>query len=97
MYYQQRLLFIKKTSLNDFYSTGKGACSRNCIPPNSLQEREVSLILTLSYRDNKLFADIKCPINPLPVKGEFRTPSRKAIIDFLISNGWDFKMNIPNK
>lgn len=55
------------------------------------KEKEVQLIALLRWEKGKCFCKIKCPINPLPVKGEFEVPSTTALADFLKANGWCFK------
>ena len=56
--------------------------------------REVQLIAMFRWENGKCFCKIKCPINPLPVKGEFETPSMGVIDRFLKNNGWRFKQKI---
>lgn len=38
-----------------------------------------------------LYCKIRCPINPLPIKGEFELPSIDALMSFLKRNGWIYK------
>lgn len=54
-------------------------------------EREVKLMLLVRVEGTKMYCRIKCPINPLPVCGEFEAPSFTALRTFLISNGWAYK------
>lgn len=64
------------------------------------KEREIELVLATRYerkasgRGSKLMCKISCPVNPLPIKGEFETPSYRAICDFLYSHGWTKKETI---
>ena len=63
-------------------------------------EREIQLIACVRYEDypvstpkgiiqmSKVFCRIKCPVNPLPVKGEFELPSLESLYSFLKANGW---------
>lgn len=61
------------------------------------QEREIQLIAMFRLEGSKCFCKIKCPVNPLPVKGEFEVPCHGAIASFLKANGWTFKQKIhPN-
>ena len=67
------------------------------------QEREIQLVASLRWEDfpastrngivqmSKCFCRIKCPINPLPVKGEFELPSLDSLKEFLKANGWVLK------
>lgn len=60
-------------------------------------ERDVQLIATFRFEKGKCICRIKCPINPLPVKGEFAVPSCEALANFLKANGWTFKEKLyPN-
>lgn len=61
------------------------------------RERDVQLIAMFRFEKGKCFCKIKCPINPLPVKGEFEVPSCNALAAFLETNGWTFKEKLyPN-
>lgn len=53
------------------------------------KEKEISLYLLWRWEDNKWFCKIKCPINPMPVKGEFEAPSVQAVKRFLFEHGWE--------
>lgn len=52
------------------------------------QKRDVRLILLIRYEKGKTFCKIKCPINPLPVRGEFEAVSVHEVVRFLDSQGW---------
>lgn len=54
-------------------------------------EREVNLALLVRFEGNKVICRIKCPINPLPIRGEFEVVSVTEIIKLLSSLGWNFK------
>ena len=70
------------------------------------QEREINLYAMVRYdtvpvstRDGFIdkriaYCKIKCPINPMPVKGEFELPSESSLITFLHINGWEYKQKI---
>lgn len=59
------------------------------------REREVQLVLaTRTERTSKgtrMLCKISCPINPLPVKGEFEVPSYSVIYEWLYRQGWTKK------
>ena len=62
--------------------------------------RDIRLILLVRYERNgngnkNVFCKIHCPINPLPVKGEFETPSLGTIRKFLREQGWEETEMIP--
>lgn len=70
------------------------------------QEREIQLVVSARWEDfpvstrkgivqmAKCFCRIKCPINPLPVKGEFEVPSLDSLRRFLKANGWELKQDM---
>lgn len=55
------------------------------------KEREIQLILLVRYENGKCICRIKCPINPLPIKGEFQCVSMSEMTDLLTSMGWTYK------
>ena len=70
------------------------------------QEREIQLIACLRWEDypvstrngfakrTKCFCKIRCPINPLPVRGEFEVASLEALRAFLKADGWTLKQDV---
>jgi hypothetical protein len=70
------------------------------------KEREIQLIASVRWENfpvptrngivqmPKCFCRIKCPVNPLPVKGEFELPSIESLREFLKANGWTLKQDI---
>ena len=60
------------------------------------------LILLVRYERNplnnrmRIICKIHCPVNPLPVRGEFETPSLNAVVDFLKKNGWRETESLTN-
>ena len=98
--YTCAIIFTKKTDLIDYLYTNKvlnrklsGVVSdgyeRQCA-----EKRDIQLILLTRNEGNKLMCRIRCPINPLPVKGEFEAPRLSVIEKFLFENGWRFKQKI---
>lgn len=61
--------------------------------------RDVQLILLVRYEYPKdgshIYCKIKCPINPLPIKGEFEVASLKQLIKLLEREGWAVKNKLP--
>lgn len=59
------------------------------------REREIQLVLATRWDSTtgrkRLMCKISCPVNPLPVKGEFEGASYNAICEFLMSQGWTIK------
>lgn len=70
------------------------------------KEMDIQLIAMIRYDDipvstrrgmskrKVIYCKIKCPINPLPVKGEFELPSLDALHNFLKANGWEYKQTL---
>lgn len=55
------------------------------------REREVQLILLVRHEKDKCICRIKCPVNPLPIKGEFMVTNSADVGRLLIDLGWTFK------
>lgn len=55
------------------------------------REREIQLILLVRREEGKYICRIKCPINPLPIKGEFQCVSISQMTNLLTSLGWTYK------
>lgn len=105
--YHQAHIYTKRTNLLDYFHASvdpfdsrfvhnmDGSCDEyNRLEKYYSQEREVKLILLVRVEGTKLFCRIKCPINPLPVCGEFEIPCIGAMDRFLKRNGWLFKEKI---
>ena len=87
--YDRVLTYTKRAPLSQWYYSFHGQPKKResyySVP------RDIQLILLIRYENNKTYAKIKCPINPLPVRGEFEAPSFTAITDFLVNNDWTLK------
>lgn len=66
------------------------------------KDRDVQLILLVRHEDvriggtikHKCICRIKCPINPLPIKGEFECVSTGEMSKLLKSMGWTYKEKV---
>lgn len=94
--YSAVCIYTKKTDLLDYFNSTK------CLKADSKEqyermreyyarEREIQLIALFRWENGKCFCKIKCPINPLPVHGEFETASYDSVGRFLAQDGWIFK------
>ena len=95
--YHGALVFTKKGNLRPFYESKLMEASPWVLAesPWVLAEREIQCVV-LYRRDNEdLRCLIKCPINPLPVKGEFTAPSLNVVKRWFLDNGWTHKATIP--
>ena len=58
------------------------------------KDRDVQLILLVRHEEGKCICRIKCPINPLPIKGEFQCVSTSEMTKLLASMGWKYKEKV---
>ena len=58
------------------------------------KDLDVQLILLVRHEDGKCICRIKCPINPLPIKGEFQCVSTGEMSKLLKSMGWTYKEKV---
>ena len=98
--YEKAVIFTKKGNLHDYFYTDKICYGRFQAKPSESwkawyeAEREIQLILLVRYEDNKCICRIKCPINPLPIKGEFQCVSTGEMSKLLKSMGWTYKEKV---
>ena len=64
------------------------------------QEREINLYAMVRYKivpdeQTQVICKIKCPVSPIPAKGEFELPGEHALFKCMQDNGWQFKQKIP--
>lgn len=90
MKYQTAWIFTKKGNLLPWLYS-KGCLTNEKTEEFYGRERELQLVLLIRNDNGKIYCRIKCPVNPLPVKGEFEVPSISAIANFLYQNGWSRK------
>ena len=94
--YSAVCIYTKKTNLLDYFSNQKFMFNNTKEQHDRMREyyareREVELIAMFRWENGKQFCKIKCPINPLPVQGEFEVVSVSVLNGFLVKNGWLFK------
>lgn len=95
--YSTAIIFTKRDNLlkwfspkNCFYAEGTDEYQK--AKAEYANEIEVRLILLVRCNEEyKTICRIKCPINPLPIKGEFEAPSVSAVSHVLATMGWAFK------
>ena len=85
--YHQAIIFTKRDNLVKYF-LGKPALSDQ---EYYAMEREIQLILLVRFENGKCICRIKCPINPLPIKGEFQCVSTSEMRKLLTSMGWTYK------
>ena len=99
--YIMAIIFTKRDNLlkwfsanNTFYAQGTDAYQR--ARAVYAKEREVRLILLVRFNEKgKPICRIKCPINPLPIKGEFEAPAVGTVSHTLETMGWTYKEKLP--
>ena len=99
--YHQAIIFTKRDNLSKWFDAN---CSKFIVDGNMeysehfvraeklyAQERDIQLILLVRFENGKCICRIKCPINPLPIKGEFQCVSTSEMSKLLTSMGWAYK------
>lgn len=99
--YTSAYIFTKHTNLLQWFDTNyhhelesnyhMRSLGFNQLRQSYATSRDVQLILLCRFDGAKIYCKIKCPINPLPVKGEFEVPSISCITKFLQQEGWEIK------
>lgn len=90
-------IYTKKGNLIAYASTDKvgyAALYKDAAKTYFAKERDIQLILLSRVENGKTFCKIKCPVNPLPIKGEFEVPTFSVIQNFLMENGWTYKQKV---
>lgn len=99
--YGMAIIFTKRDNLLKWFSANDGFWA---LGTNAYQraravyakEREIQLILLVRFNaKGKPICRIKCPINPLPIKGEFEAPTVGAVSHTLETMGWTYKEKLP--
>lgn len=85
--YHTAIIYTKEDNLLDWYYSKANTGSQGYYA----EEREIQLILLIRHEDDKCICRIKCPINPLPIKGEFEAVSSAEVGQLLRKLGWTFK------
>lgn len=100
--YEMAIVYTKHTNLLPWldgqYDTPKNPSTLEYYSRN----REVHLILLVRHEDvriganikHRLICRIKCPISPLPIRGEFECVSTSEMTKLLTSMGWKYKEKI---
>lgn len=105
MQYDRVLIYTKKGNLLGYLHTDRVMRSFSKANAESLEkfygeERNIQLVAKIRWETNgqrskeKCFCKIQCPVNPLPVKGEFELPSMDSLRMFLKANGWELKQDV---
>lgn len=100
--------FVKYTDLTKYFDVNQVKCCNehgvNYINDDAgvarlrrryAKEQKVTLYVLSRYEGGKFLCEIKCPINPLPVVGEFVAASWTALRDSLETHGWEFVHTVP--
>ena len=85
--YHQAIIFTKRDNLVKYFWSKPSLSNQEYYA----REREIQLILLVRYENEKCICRIKCPINPLPIKGEFQCVSTSEMSKLLTSMGWTYK------
>lgn len=101
--YTSAIIFTKHTNLMPWFNAKYYGMSDEFITSVGFNQfkhsceklRDVQLILLVRYDGIHTYCKIKCPISPLPIKGEFEAVSRAQIVQFLKNEGWVLQQNMP--
>ena len=101
MKYSQIITFVKQGNLLPYAETvARGKNMSEAERKYYERNRVLTLHAYLRFTpDRKVFCVIKCPVNPIPVRGEFELPGIYVLERFLHDNGWH-KLNhvhVPKK
>lgn len=94
--YTVACIYTKRTNLLDYFIKKQPMFNTTKEEYEKLRkyyakEKDIELIAMFRWAEGKCFCKIKCPINPMPVKGEFEVVSYNDVGRFLSQNGWSFK------
>lgn len=96
--YHTAIIYSKRDNLlkwlNSRYPKFRDAQEAARIRAEYATEREIQLILLVRHENEKTICRIKCPINPLPIKGEFQCVSTSEMTKLLASMGWKYKEKV---
>lgn len=96
--YDVAYIYTKETNLLPWldrrYPKYRDAAEAARMHAEYAKEREVQLILLVRYEGKTPICRIRCPINPLPIKGEFQCVSASEMSKCLASMGWKYKEKI---
>ena len=102
--YDRAIIYTKRDNLSKWFDINgyKYAQGANMEYSDTYQrmravyatEMEIQLILLVRHENGKTICRIKCPINPLPIKGEFQCVSTSEMTKLLASMGWKYKEKI---
>lgn len=97
--YDQAVIYTKRDNLSKWFDVNDsfwaiGTDARQRMKAVYSTEREIQLILLVRHENRKTICRIKCPINPLPIKGEFQCVSTSEMTKLLTSMGWQYKEKI---
>lgn len=105
------IIFTKYTDLLPWFHAKYGCGPFGNMPAGKLlaqreahfaRDRQVQLMLLFRFErgvdgTKRTFCKIKCPINPLPIKGEFEVVSLAQITNLLYDFGWTVDKRIDTK
>ena len=100
--YHTAIIYTKHTNLLPWLDGQYNIPKNSRVREHYSRNREVQLILLVRHEDvriggtikSRCICHIKCPINPLPIKGEFECVSTGEMTKLLTSMGWKYKEKI---
>ena len=99
--YHTAIIYTKHTNLMPWLQSRYEMCCTHSTTEQAQRiremyskDRDVQLILLVRHEEGKCICRIKCPINPLPIKGEFQCVSTSKMTWRLASMGWTYKEKV---
>lgn len=97
--YRYAYVFTKKTNLMPYLESKLHSYATDAENAYYAKERDVQLVLLVRYENERIagrvfqhcMCKIKCPINPLPIKGEFEAAGVSNVCKLLRDLGWEPK------
>ena len=94
--YSMAFIFKKTIPMRSYYM---GRYAKTGVKPSEkllASTKEVTLLCRVGWgADHRPFANIKCPVNPLPVTGNFCIPSVEVLTRWLCEAGWTLVARVP--
>lgn len=95
MKYTKAITFVRQGDLMQYLKGNHNIPVNQATIQRYSKIRDIQLVLWVRYSEGKTYCKINCPINPLPIKGEFEVVSENLICKFLLSYGWTMVNKIP--
>lgn len=90
--YGKAIVFTKRDNLSKWFDINGYKYAQGANMEYSDRYQKMRAVYA---EEGKPICRIKCPINPLPIKGEFEAPTVGAVSHTLETMGWTYKEKLP--